>query len=145
MISIAPLDGAKSSCVAECAVSSHPQIEALVIHAVADAVAEWKRHLLRGSRSPLDSGSVAARNLIAALDFFLSYGYVFFCHQLVYLFPCVLQIFGIENCILILLCSTIFIVGLVLSRFVVVERFDYACFENQGKKNSRFCLVSTWE
>uniref|UniRef100_A0A0R3S2C4 RUN domain-containing protein n=1 Tax=Elaeophora elaphi TaxID=1147741 RepID=A0A0R3S2C4_9BILA len=79
MITIAPLDGFKGGggrkYYAEVTLSSHPHIEASVMHAITDIVVEWRRHLLGGRCSPLDSSSAAARNLITIFDFFLSYGY----------------------------------------------------------------------
>ncbi|KAM3725474.1 Pleckstrin [Dirofilaria immitis] len=79
MITIAPLDGFKGGgggkYYAEVTLSSHPHIEASIMRAIADTVIEWRRHLLSGSYQPLDSNSVAARNLITIFDFFLSYGF----------------------------------------------------------------------
>uniref|UniRef100_A0A1I7W1A2 PH domain-containing protein n=1 Tax=Loa loa TaxID=7209 RepID=A0A1I7W1A2_LOALO len=80
MITIAPLDGFKGGgregrYYAEITLSSHPHIEASVMRAITDTVIEWRRHLLGGRCSPLDSSSVAARNLITIFDFLLSYGF----------------------------------------------------------------------
>lgn len=77
MITIAPLERFKGGGkYAEVTLSSHPHIEASVVQAITDIVVEWRRHLLGGQYSPLDSSSVAARNLITIFDFLLSYGYV---------------------------------------------------------------------
>ncbi|KAL3982419.1 PH domain family protein [Acanthocheilonema viteae] len=79
MITITPLDGFKGGggrkYYAEVTLSSHPHIEASVMRAITDTVVEWRQRLLGGRCPPLDSNSVAARNLITIFDFFLSYGF----------------------------------------------------------------------
>uniref|UniRef100_A0A8R1TSH7 PH domain-containing protein n=1 Tax=Onchocerca volvulus TaxID=6282 RepID=A0A8R1TSH7_ONCVO len=79
MITIAPLDGFKGGgegkYYAEVTLLSHPHIEASIMRTIADAMIEWRRHLLGGLCQPLDSSSVAARNLITIFDFFLSHGF----------------------------------------------------------------------
>ncbi|EJW77556.1 PH domain-containing protein [Wuchereria bancrofti] len=79
MITIAPLNGFKGGGggrhYAEITLSSHPHIEASITHAITDTVVEWRRHLLDSRYQPLDSSSVAARNLVTIFDFFLSYGF----------------------------------------------------------------------
>ncbi|VIO86985.1 Uncharacterized protein BM_BM9641 [Brugia malayi] len=79
MITIAPLNGFKRGGngrhYAEITQSFHPHIEASITYAITDTVVEWRRHLLDGRHQPLDSSSVAARNLVTIFDFFLSYGF----------------------------------------------------------------------
>ncbi|VDO39083.1 unnamed protein product [Onchocerca flexuosa] len=79
MITIAPLDGFKGGgegkYYAEVTLLSHPHIEASIMRVIADTMIEWRRQLLGGSCQPLDSNSVAARNLITIFDFFLSHGF----------------------------------------------------------------------
>ncbi|VDK78407.1 unnamed protein product [Onchocerca ochengi] len=79
MITIAPLDGFKGGgegkYYAEVTLLSHPHIEASIMRTIADTMIEWRRHLLGGLCQPLDSSSVAARNLITIFDFFLSHGF----------------------------------------------------------------------
>ncbi|CAG9538929.1 unnamed protein product [Cercopithifilaria johnstoni] len=78
MITIAPLDGFKGGggrYYTEVTLSSHPHIEASVMRAITDIVVEWRRNVLGSRCPPLDSSSVAVRNLVTIFDFFLSYGF----------------------------------------------------------------------
>ncbi|VDN07551.1 unnamed protein product [Thelazia callipaeda] len=78
MITVAPVDRLNNGkgWLSEVNSSFNPDIEDSLICAIRDAVAEWKEQSLRGSYAPLDSSSVAARNLITFFDFSLSYGFI---------------------------------------------------------------------